>query len=145
MPYLRRHGETKPISQINLTSLLDVTFVLLLAFMIVAPTLQTGLQIALPRVSESQPLNPTRKSFTISLRKMDEPKDEIWIYLDNKRVNHTQLRADLEDIQRRYAPDFDIVIEADRLAPCEALLKVFAVTQDVGIESVGMFTEPEEK
>lgn len=144
MPVFRHRPSLQPIAAINLTSLLDVTFVLLLAFMIVAPTLKTGLPIDLPQVEESKPLTP-RKSLTISLRKMDREDQPVWIYLDNKRVTSAELRSELEKRYRIHAPDLDVLIETDRLVPCEALLKVFAVTKDVGIESVGVLTEPAKK
>lgn len=144
MPIFRRRPTVQPLASINLTSLLDVTFVLLLAFMIVAPTLKTGLSIDLPKVEESKPLTP-RKSVTVSLRKIDEAENPFWIYLENRRVSFAELRSELEKLYGLHAPNLDILIEADRLVPCEALLKVFAIVKDVGIESVGILTEPEKK
>jgi len=144
MPIYHRRSTVKPIATINLTSLLDVTFLLLLAFMIVAPTLRTGLTIDLPKVEESRTLTP-RKSFTIVLQKPSEAGGRVRMYLENKRVDMKELRSRLEDLRDRYAPDLDILIEPDREVPCEPLLKVLALTQDVGIESVAVVTEREKK
>lgn len=146
MPIYRRRPTVQPIASINLTSLLDVTFVLLLSFMIVAPTLKSGLTLDLPKVEESETLTPKRKNFTIVLKKPNRPGLAVRIYLDEERLDDFKhLRRKLEDLHRRYSPDLDILVEADRLIPCETLLKVLAVTKDVGIDSIGVVTEPEEK
>ncbi len=144
MPIYRRRPTVQPIAAINLTSLLDVTFVLLLAFMIVAPTLKTGLPIDLPEVAEPPPLTQT-ESVTISLRKMDNPDDPVWYYLEGKRVSLDELKEGLQILQRRRGGKIDVLIEPDKNAPVEALLKVFATTNALGIDSVGVVTEREKK
>jgi biopolymer transport protein TolR len=44
-----RKGRNKPLSEINVTNLVDVTLVLLIIFMITAPLLQRGIQVQLPK------------------------------------------------------------------------------------------------
>src|SRR2546425_5636478 len=54
---LRGHGELPLNADINVTSLVDVAFVLLIIFMITAPIMQGGVDVRLPRV-EARPLEP---------------------------------------------------------------------------------------
>src|SRR4029450_5905800 len=54
---LRGHGELPLNADINVTSLVDVAFVLLIIFMITAPIMQGGVDVKLPR-AEGRPLEP---------------------------------------------------------------------------------------
>lgn len=144
MAFIRRRQEIQPIASINLTSLLDVTFVLLLTFMIVAPTLKTGIKLDLPQVENAAQL-PSRKTATVTLRPADAPGEAAWIYLDNKRQTQEDLKKGLEELLARHGEKLDVVIEPDRKVPCEDMLQVFALVQGIGIESVGVVTVPEKK
>ncbi len=141
MPLPRRRVIAPPLAAINLTPMLDVMCNLLIVFMIVAPTLKSGLRIDLP-VVENAPLLTERKSYTIQIQKPDTPDAAPRMYLEDRRVDLEDLKTQLADYKRLYAPELDILIEADRLVPCEALLKVLAVTREVGLDSVGVITMP---
>src|SRR5207249_5669867 len=54
---LRGHGELPLNADINVTSLVDVAFVLLIIFMITAPIMQGGVDVRLPR-AQARPLDP---------------------------------------------------------------------------------------
>ena len=54
---LRGHGELPLNADINVTSLVDVAFVLLIIFMITAPIMQGGVDVRLPR-AEARPIEP---------------------------------------------------------------------------------------
>jgi biopolymer transport protein TolR len=54
---LRGHGELPLNADINVTSLVDVAFVLLIIFMITAPIMQGGVDVQLPR-AEARPIEP---------------------------------------------------------------------------------------
>jgi len=140
MPTIRRSAAVRPLAAINLTPLLDVMCNLLIVFMIVAPTLKSGLKIDLPKV-ENAPKMPTRKSFTISISKPLVEGGNPRMYLEDRFMNLDELRTALTDIRNRFAPELDILIESDRLVPCEAMLQVLAVTKEVGLESVGVVTQ----
>ena len=145
MPTSRRRPGLRPLAAINLTPLLDVMCILLITFMIVAPTLKSGLKIDLPRVENSPKLTP-RKSFTISISKPLVEGGSPRMYLEDRLMNLDEMRGALTDIRSRFAPEVDVLIEADRVVPCEAMLQVLALTKDVGLESVGVVTivpEPE--
>jgi len=145
----RRALVAAPLGTLNVVPMLDVMCNLLIVFMIVAPTLKSGLPIDLPAVTDSKLLT-MRKSFTISIAKPFEPGMPARIYMEGReqtRLDLDELRAELENLKSRYAPELDILIECDRQVPCETMLKVLGVTQAVGLESVGVVTiqEPAKK
>lgn len=53
----RSRGRMPQEATINVTSLLDLTMVLLISFMIIAPTLQNGIEVDLPEVEEADALD----------------------------------------------------------------------------------------
>ncbi len=63
---IRRRKPELPAAHINLTSLLDITFVLLISFMVVAPALRYNVDLELPKVSRSNSSEP-KKPITVQI------------------------------------------------------------------------------
>lgn len=142
---MRRHRKgPKPVAEINLTSLLDVTFVLLIAFMILAPTLKYGVEIDLPKMTEGAPhLSPDDlKLATIAIsRELAGPAGQTGprlFMLDGEALELGDLEARLRD--RNEAADGKLAVEvnADRDVPYEAFVQVVGALRRAGIEGVGL-------
>ena len=54
----RGHGRYEPVSDINITPLVDVMLVLLIVFMVTAPMLAVGMRVDLPKATSAVPLEP---------------------------------------------------------------------------------------
>lgn len=139
---MRRSSNLEPINTISLTSLMDVTFNLLIAFMIVAPTLKSGMKLDLPEVAASN-LKP-KKSLMVVIRKAPESGEEERIYLNDRRLSVEELTENLSAVYEK-KPDQDVLIEADRTVPYEVVAQVLNAIQKAGVESVGLVTEPHRK
>ena len=126
---MRRHRkELVPLTQINLTSLLDVAFVLLIAFMIVAPALKYGLDLDLPTLKEGAPqLSQDQQNlFTIVVPR---PKNGAQEFFMNETPS--QLR-DIEErlkLQKRQGVKVSVEIQADREVPYETFVHVVAAVR----------------
>ena len=96
----RRAGRlgVKPIATINVTSLLDITLVLLIAFMIVAPALNYGLDVRLPEV-EATPVQTEDKALVISVT-MKGRNDTLRLYVGQEVVDFNGLEEKLNASQR---------------------------------------------
>ena len=130
---MRRHRkDMPPMSSMNLTSLLDITFVLLIAFMIVAPTLNRGLDIDLPQVEESDDITP-REPVRISIVKREDPAGEPEIFLNNRRLTMPELRNELSDLHS-VNEEATILVQADRREEIEIFLQVQGAIQGAGFE-----------
>ena len=136
---MRRSSNLQPINTISLTSLMDVTFNLLIAFMIVAPTLKHGMKLDLPEVEASN-LKP-KKSLMVVIRKAPEAGEEERIYLNDRRVSIEELTENLSAVYEKKT-DQDVLIEADRTIPYELVAQVLNAIQKAGVETVGLVTEP---
>ena len=62
----RRRGGNKPMSEINVTPMVDVMLVLLIIFMVAAPMMTVGVPIDLPQ-TQAQQLSSEREPITISV------------------------------------------------------------------------------
>src|SRR5882672_5850395 len=81
---LRGHGELPLSADINVTSLVDVAFVLLIIFMITAPIMQGGVEVELPR-AEARPI-PAREGMVVSVDRSGR------IFVDETRVSYADFR-----------------------------------------------------
>ena len=123
------------LAEINVTPLVDVMLVLLIIFIITAPMLVQGLSVNLPKQGA-----PALNS------KGDEPviltltKDQI-IMLGDEPV-HLKLLADRLGAELGGAPR-PVYLKADESLPYGFVVSVLAVLDQVGVEQIGMVTQPE--
>ena len=136
---MRRKTSLQPLGSINLTSFMDMTFNLLIAFMLIAPTLKHGMELDLPEVTASS-IKP-KNSVTVVIRKAPQRGEEERIYIDDKRVALEDLSDDIAALNNR-KKDLSVMIEADKTVPYDIVAKVLNAIQKAGVEGVGLVTEP---
>jgi biopolymer transport protein TolR len=126
--------EYRPMADINITNLVDVMLVLLIVFMISAPMIQAGIDIALPKASESP--QDVSGGIIVSIDKKQT------IYIDNYKVTQTDFESRLKTIRdvKKFRP---IYIRADRSVPYGIVIELMGHIKKMGIENVGLITEPE--
>jgi biopolymer transport protein TolR len=124
------------MADINITNLVDVMLVLLIVFMISAPMMQAGVEIDLPKATESP--KDVSSGIVISIDKSQT------IYIDEYKVPANQFEARLKTVRdvRRNRP---IYIRADRTVPYGFVIELMAKIKKMGIDNVGLVTEMESK
>jgi biopolymer transport protein TolR len=125
----------KSLSEINVTSLVDVTLVLLIIFMITSPLMQMGIQVNLPKASSKA--IETKGNLTITIRK------DATIMIEDKALPLTALPGELAKAHKDGKKG--ILIRADEAVPYGAVVKVLDMTRKSGIQDVGLITELDEK
>ena len=131
-----RRREALPLNaEINVVSLIDVMMLLLVIFMITAPIMQGGVDIALPR-AESSPLEP-KSGLVVTVNRAGE------IYVDEDRFTYTEFRASFRALAAQRGKQ-GIYLRADQGVPYGQVVRVLAVMRRAGVGDVGMVTEPEE-
>ena len=131
---LRGHGELPLNADINVTSLVDVAFVLLIIFMITAPIMQGGVDVRLPR-AEARPLEP-KSGLVITLDRAGK------IYLDQAPLSYEDFRATFPAFVRTKHPT-GIYLRADGRVSYSDVVQVLAVIRTSGVSDVGLIAEPE--
>jgi len=111
--------------------------VLLIIFMITAPMLHQGIEVALPK-SEA-PAIPTRASDPIIL----SIRRDGLIYLKDRPIHPTKILEALTPVLRGRA-DETVFLKGDRDVPYGSVIALLDVLHRGGIVKVGMVTEPAE-
>ena len=122
----RRHNFT---SEINVTSLVDVSLTLLIIFILVAPMMKHGIDVQLPRVSARGV--DLRNQIVITI------DSEKHIYLGERRISATSLVNYLEEISNK-----DVFLKADKRIQYGFVMEIMEKIKSAGIENIGMVTEP---
>jgi biopolymer transport protein TolR len=122
------------IAQINITPLVDVMLVLLVIFMITAPMLQQGVNVALPQVA-AQPLRVSHEQLVIIIRA------DGAVQLDGAPTAVSELIGELTPLLSA-DPDRPVHVRADKSVPYGRVAEVMAAVQKAGAKKIGMVTEP---
>jgi len=131
----RRRARGSFNADINVTSLVDVAFVLLIIFMITAPMMQGGVQVQLPR-AEARPLEPQR-GLVVSVDRRGR------IFVDQAGFSYEDFRATFRSLVARRKPAA-IYLKADRGVPYGDVVRVLAIIRSSGVRDVGLVAEPED-
>jgi biopolymer transport protein ExbD len=123
-------------ADINVTSLVDVAFVLLIIFMITAPIMQGGVDVELPR-AEARPI-PAKEGMVVSVNQNGQ------IFIDETRVSLGDFRMTFGALVKTRRPK-SVYLRADRRVPYGSVVQVLAVIRTSGITNVGLVAEEEER
>jgi biopolymer transport protein ExbD/biopolymer transport protein TolR len=123
---------TSAMSDINITPLVDVVLVLLLIFMLTAPVLQSGIQVAVPHTRMVSQLTETHLVVTID-------KDQN-VFLQDKPVNIHDLSAVLAQNPKNEKKV--IYVRADESVPFGAFASVMDAVKQAGISNISIVTQP---
>ena len=135
--YSQRHS-LSTLSEINITPLLDLAFVLLIIFMITTPLLENSVNLVIPSSgAPNAPVNPAQVQ-TISIDRRET------IRLNNEQVDTQTLVARLMELKRTN-PDVAIVIRPDRELPVQKLIALMDTLRRAQITKVGIATKTETK
>jgi biopolymer transport protein ExbD len=138
---MRRYSQRQSLStlsEINVTPLLDLAFVLLIIFMITTPLLESSMNLVIPSSNAANPPINTSQVQTVSIDRTDT------IRFNNQVVTLETLTAQLAQV-RQMNPDVAIVIRPDRDLPVQKLIGLMDAVQRAGITKVGIATKAETK
>ena len=122
-------------ADINVTSLVDVAFVLLIIFMITAPIMQGGVDVQLPR-AEAKPIQP-KEGLIVSIDRQGK------IYLDESALSFEDFRAAFGAVATARGSQ-GVYLRADRRVDYGVVVRVLAVMRGAGVNDVGLVAEEEE-
>lgn len=125
-------------SDINVTPLVDVMLVLLIIMMLIAPMLQQGVPVTLPLAGNTTDKPETQDQTVVAItadkkffvNSIEIRKDEV----------ATRVQEALESAKERI-----VLIKADAAAPYSAVMEAMDELRKVGIEDIGLITEPKPK
>jgi biopolymer transport protein ExbD len=125
------------LTEINVTPLLDLAFVLLIIFIITTPLMENSVNLVVPTSGEAiQSVDPSQVQ-TISI-----DKDDV-LQINGEVVDPAALEARLLAL-RADKPDVAVVVRPHKELPIQKFIDVMDILQRAKISKVGVLTRPEE-
>jgi biopolymer transport protein TolR len=127
-------GTDRLMSDINVTPFVDVMLVLLIIFMVTAPMMTQGVDVALPEVA-AKALPAEQDQLVVTVNKNNE------IYINDYAVTLDMLGDKLSKILENRSSR-EIYFRADKDIPWGMGVRVMSRIREAGIEKLGIVTEP---
>jgi biopolymer transport protein TolR len=125
------------MSDINVTPFVDVMLVLLIIFMVTAPMMIQGVDVALPETTaEALPAQKENLIVTID--------SDGQVYINTYPVTIESLKQKLSSILKGRG-EREVYLRADKKIPYGNVVRVMAAIKDAGVEKLGMVTIPVEE
>ena len=132
-----RLGRTQlpqPMSDINMTPLVDVMLVLVVIFIITAPLLASSIRLDLPGTDAARP-NDAPRFVSVALDAQGK------LFLNDKPVTAEELAQKLADSGRQN-PDTEVQLRADQTVAYGKVVEVMGAAQKAGLNRIGFIAEP---
>ena len=127
---MKRRKSRSLKEDMNVTNLVDVTFAILVVFMITAPLMSRGVQVDLPK-TESPPIED-KKILKVSLDASGQ------IYVEKEEVELRELGGVLQSVWDGESP---VAVNSDSTVSYGRVMKVVSTLQNAGVKKVGFLTQ----
>ena len=124
------HKSSFPISNINITNLVDVALTLVIILLMIAPLIEQGIEVKLPESSPSK--IEVKKGIVITVSKNNT------YYLGSKKIT---LRNLYRELRAKRGTGVSVIVKGDRDIPYKNIIKVLDIVKKCKIEKVGLATK----
>lgn len=131
---LERTQAAQPMSDINVTPLVDVMLVLVVIFIITAPLLASTIRLDLPSTDAAKPAE-TPRFVTLVVDRSGQT------FLNERPVAPDELARELAQTAREH-PDTEVQLRADQAVPYGKVVEVMGVAQKAGLNRIGFVADP---
>ena len=125
------------LTEINVTPLLDLAFVLLIIFIITTPLMENSISLVVPTSGEATQTVDRSQVQTISI-----DKDNV-LKLNDQVVDPELLESRLAELHAQ-KPDLAVVVRPHKELPIQKFIDIMDILQRVQVAKVGVLTRPEE-
>ena len=130
---LQRSAPSQPMSDINMTPLIDVMLVLLVIFIITAPLLSSSLRLDLPKATgASAGAAPAFVAVAVN------PAGQL--FWGDEAVSDAELQTRVRQAAQR-SPSTEVQLRADKRVPYGRIAELIGLLQDGGLSRIGFVTE----
>jgi biopolymer transport protein ExbD/biopolymer transport protein TolR len=130
---LERSGASQPMSDINMTPLIDVMLVLLVIFIITAPLMSSSLRLDLPKTAGAKPTDaPTFVTVAVNAQGQ--------LFWGDEAVSAEQLTARIREAAQRN-PATEVQLRADQQVAYGRIAELIGLVQEGGLTRIGFVTE----
>jgi len=133
----KRKIRSKPFNTIDLTSMMDLTFMLLVVFVITVPVIEYATDVTPPELNSQTPVEQIEDPVVISLNEAGV------VSLDAQSVAMHELGDHLLRMRQTRGADVNIMIRADGSRPYEDVVAIMRTAQRAGLTRVSLMTQTE--
>ena len=130
---LERTPGPQPMSEINMTPLVDVMLVLVVIFIITAPLLSSAIKLDLPK-TEAAKVTDAPKSVTVVVDKTGQA------FLNDQPIELTELARQLAQTAKTQ-PETEVQLRADQAVPYGKIVEVMGTAQKAGLNRIGFIAD----
>jgi len=130
---LERTPGPQPMSDINVTPLVDVMLVLVVIFIITAPLLASSIRLDLPKTEAAKPADAP-KFVTLVIDKSGQA------FLNDKPLNTDELAGRLRETAAQ-SPETEVQLRADEGVPYGKVVQVMGLAQKAGLNRIGFVAD----
>ncbi len=127
-------SRNRQISELNMTPLIDLTFLLLITFIITFPLIEQGIPMKLPKGKASE--LDQANTFTVAIN------DKTELFFEDVPTSEEALAAELKAKQAENS-DVTILVRADEAIAYGKVVAILRLMHDAGIEKMALVTSPE--
>ena len=131
---LERTQGTAPMSDINMTPLVDVMLVLVVIFILTAPLLASAIRLDLPRAEGAVP-GAAPQSVTLVVDKTGQ------VYLEDEPLTQAELAQRLAETAASQ-PDAEVQLRADAAVPYGRVVEIMGAAHAAGLQRIGFVADP---
>ena len=128
----RTRGE-KPKATVDMTSLIDLTFLLLVTFIVTLPALEQGVSIQLPQAKTDQLPTKDRKANTVTIDAANK------IYLNNRELSAEELERELKAMVAE-DPDVPVLVRGDERLDYGSVMDVVKIVYKSHVHRMALVT-----
>ncbi len=129
----RSHKGSEPMSDINVTPMVDVMLVLVVIFIITAPLLASSIRLDLPKTDAAKPGDPPRFVTVV----VDQAGQ---VFFDDRPVTQAELGGALQQAARDN-PETEVQLRADQGVPYGRVVEVMGEAHKAGLNRIGFVAE----
>jgi biopolymer transport protein TolR len=134
---LERSKGSEPMSEINVTPLVDVMLVLLVIFIITAPLLASSIKLDLPSTDAAKPMEAP-KFVTVVIDKSAQ------VFLGDQAIELPALAESLKKTADA-SKDTEVQLRSDESVPYGRVIEVIGIAQKAGLTRIGFVANPKAK
>ena len=136
MAFGNKINKDDPISEINVTPLVDVMLVLLIIFMVTAPLMLNGISLELPKTKENNSVTLENKMVVLSFTK------EMKLFIEKEEVKFSQLGEKLGQILKKNEQEF-VYLRADKEIKYGSVARLMSYLKSEGFTKISLITDIE--
>ncbi|EKD28624.1 MAG: hypothetical protein ACD_79C00256G0003 [uncultured bacterium] len=134
--FLKTNTGEDVINGINVTPLVDVSLTVLVIFILIAPIMEQGISINLPKATADKV--KSKEALTVEVDKTGR------IFLDATQVSLYEFQQRIKSIAS-FNAEQSILIRADQENKYGSIVKIIDIIKQAGLTKMGILTRPEDK